>query len=332
MNHVADALANIRVGDPVSFRNLDCFPLYSPENGAAEYVTLDEALEARTARITEVSDEGSVPDLKLFNEGDNPVFLLDGEELIGAKQDRVLNLSILAPSKDAITIPVSCVEQGRWNYRSSEFSSSGRTQYSRGRANRAMFVSDSMAESGSRRANQSETWNSIEKKLARMAVASDTRSMSDIYESHIRQVEEYVEHFSGQANQVGAVFAIDGDVVGLDLFDNSSTFEKLLPKILKGYALDAVETSDTSEHSTNPASAHHFLESLKAERTRSFDAVGLGTDIRIESPRMSGGALAFDGKLVHFAAFMSGSDFDQGRFHKRPRNPRASHWRSDPNN
>jgi hypothetical protein len=45
--------------------------------------------------------------------------LLDGEELIGAKQNRALNLTILAPAKQVIVIPVSCVEAGRWHLRRS---------------------------------------------------------------------------------------------------------------------------------------------------------------------------------------------------------------------
>ncbi len=56
----------------------------------SEYLTLDEALAAKTATVTEVSESGSVPELYFQNEGDLPVLLLDGEELVGAKQNRVL--------------------------------------------------------------------------------------------------------------------------------------------------------------------------------------------------------------------------------------------------
>lgn len=58
--------------------------------------------------------------LAFRNRGLDPAFLLDGEELVGAKQNRILNLSILVPGQTSLEIPVSCVEQSRWSrlYRS----------------------------------------------------------------------------------------------------------------------------------------------------------------------------------------------------------------------
>jgi hypothetical protein len=43
-----------------------------------------------------VSEGGSVPHLLFINDAMRPVLLLDGEELVGAKQNRVLNLTVLA--------------------------------------------------------------------------------------------------------------------------------------------------------------------------------------------------------------------------------------------
>jgi hypothetical protein len=68
-------------------------------------LTLAEAGEAVT--IEEVSEGGDVP----------TVLLLDGEELIGAKQNRVLNTTVLVAAHSRLTIPVSCVEQDRWAYK-----------------------------------------------------------------------------------------------------------------------------------------------------------------------------------------------------------------------
>ena len=45
--------------------------------------------------------------------GTQPVLLLDGDEPVGAKQNRVLNLTILAPPMAEIRIPVVCIEQAR---------------------------------------------------------------------------------------------------------------------------------------------------------------------------------------------------------------------------
>jgi hypothetical protein len=41
----------------------------------------------------------------------------DGEQLVGAKQNRILNMTVLVAAETEVTIPVSCVERGRWGYR-----------------------------------------------------------------------------------------------------------------------------------------------------------------------------------------------------------------------
>jgi len=95
MTEVADLVANLSLGEAQTFRNLAVVPLIDASRGPAGYLTLDDALARGLTEITEVSEAGSVPQLKLTNRGDGQVFLLDGEELAGAKQNRILNLSIL---------------------------------------------------------------------------------------------------------------------------------------------------------------------------------------------------------------------------------------------
>ena len=135
---IASACAGLRVGPPVHAAGVSMFPLFA--DGAASavaepgYTVLRDALAAGTGRVTEVSEGGSVPVLRFSNDAPHPVLLLDGEELVGCKQNRILNLSILAPARGDIEIPVSCVEMGRWSRRSAQFSSPGRTMYAQLRA------------------------------------------------------------------------------------------------------------------------------------------------------------------------------------------------------
>jgi len=50
---------------------------------------------------------------------------MSGEQLLGAKQNRVLNISIMVASNSDLPIRVSCAEAGRWRYQSRKFASSG---------------------------------------------------------------------------------------------------------------------------------------------------------------------------------------------------------------
>ena len=121
---IGDYLSSIELGDMQQHKNMAVFPLFTSLNHGPEYLTLKEALALGVLTITEISEGGSVPNLKAINKGDLPIFLLDGEELAGAKQNRVLNTTILLKEHSETIIPVSCTEQGRWSYRSSEFADS----------------------------------------------------------------------------------------------------------------------------------------------------------------------------------------------------------------
>ena len=98
-------------------QNLTIFPLLAPNGVEPEYLLLDQALDKDLIQITELDTQGSVPELKLQNLGKKSVLIIEGEELVGAKQNRIVNSSFLVAGKTEVVIPVSCVEQGRWSYR-----------------------------------------------------------------------------------------------------------------------------------------------------------------------------------------------------------------------
>ena len=141
-----------------------------PAPRAPFYLSLDEALGQGTAQVTEVSKGGHVPELLLINRGDRPVLLIDGEELVGAKQNRVLNLTILAAPHSELVIPVSCVEQGRWSAISPEFCASPRVHFAAGRAAKVASVGDCLAEGQGAASDLSEVWRHIAAKAARFRV------------------------------------------------------------------------------------------------------------------------------------------------------------------
>src|SRR5215204_3214828 len=116
---------SVRVGAPVTHDKLTVFPLYLDNPAAPNYRLAEEALADGSAVVEEVTEGGSVPNLAVDNRSGTLVLFVEGEELRGAKQNRVLNTSVLIPAKIKTVLPVSCVEQGRWRYTSKHFTSSG---------------------------------------------------------------------------------------------------------------------------------------------------------------------------------------------------------------
>jgi hypothetical protein len=307
MQLIHDSLGGLKLGSPQVHLNLALFPLVGPDAGGAGYVLLDEALERKLARVTEVSAGGSVPELAFENASAEKILLVDGDELVGAKQNRVVNVSILVGGGKKVVIPVSCVEQGRWSYRRSsrdgDFGTAGRTLFAKARARKMDRVSESLRERGDRFANQSEIWEDVAEKTATLGCASPTMAMGDIYESRVYGLAEYARAFRAEPRQRGAVAAIDGRVAGLELFDSAATFSRYLDKLVRSYALDALETASGVSLAPSGAEVERFLERLRAAAAESFAALGEGEDVRLKGEGVTGGALTAGGRLVHLAGF-----------------------------
>ena len=112
---------SFQLGDPVEHRGVVIAPLFPLRDPRARYITLDSAL-ARGLTITETSEAGDVPELTVANPLAEDVLLYDGAELVGAKQNRILNVTVLVAAGSTLRIPVSCTEQGRWRSVSKSFS------------------------------------------------------------------------------------------------------------------------------------------------------------------------------------------------------------------
>ena len=115
MSILSEPLSRLSLGKSQRIGNLAMTPVLGEPFSSLRYLTLDEALGQGVAHVREVSESGIVGEVLFVNESDRPVLLLDGEELVGAKQNRILNLTVLAHQRMTIRLPVSCVGAGRWH-------------------------------------------------------------------------------------------------------------------------------------------------------------------------------------------------------------------------
>ena len=231
------------------------------------------------------------------------MLILDGEELIGAKQNRVLNLTVLVPGKAELAVPVSCVEQGRWAYSTPDFRSSKRALYADLRARKVAQVSESLAVSGSRAASQTEIWQNISEKCQRMGAVAPTGAMADLYDQFDSKLDEAINALAPSQGEAGAIVAINGSVRGLDVFDRADTYVKMFPKLIGSYAVDAFDR-DLRAPDNDGSDPREFLDALRAQTEfSSYPAPGLGNDLRIRSSSVVGAALEVDHSVIHLCAF-----------------------------
>ena len=305
MHHLDAFLSSLSLRPAQTLADLTVCPLFRDRAFEPWYDTLSVAVAARTARVTEVSDHGSVPELRVVNDGPRPVLIVDGEELVGAKQNRIVNLTILVPAKSSITIPVSCVEAGRWRQESHEFQSADRAFHATGRRSKAEQVSMSLQADGAPRSDQGAIWNEIDLKSARLGARSPTRAVSAMFDQQRHKLDRFVNAMKPLDGQVGAIFAIRGQIAGLDAFDSPHTWAALMPKLLRSYGLDALDMGIGGDGFAQP-DPRRFLDAVSRARCTIYPAVGAGHDLRFEGGGIVGAALTTEKGIVHAVAFPSG--------------------------
>ena len=142
-----------------------------------------------------------------------------------------------------------------------------------------------------------------------------TGAMADLFEGQKDRLGEYLKAFRLVECQVGAVFALNGKVVGLECFGYQQTFSKFFSKLVESYALDALDWLEESGKSQVPTeSARRFFEGVQKAPGKSHPSLGLGEYIRFEDKSVSGTVLVHDCRVLHLSAFShKGHESDGGR-------------------
>lgn len=154
------------------------------------------------------------------------------------------------------------------------------------------------------RSDQGRIWDNIAEKSARMKVNAPTGAMADVFDSYEEKMSEYQSKFQLIEWQAGAIFAVNGQVLGLEGFGCHDTFKRFFDKLVKSYALDALDSLNPSrKESVPPEKARHFIESAIKSKGESHPSLGLGTNITFESRTVSGAALVERDRVLHLSAF-----------------------------
>ena len=137
---------------------------------------------------------------------------------------------------------------------------------------------DNLSRGAGHRTDQGRIWNNIAEKSRRMKVKSPTMAMSDVFEHYEDRLADYNNSFHIIEQQVGALFAIDSRLTGLECFSSSDTFGRFFDKLINSYAMDAIESVDRTAKipSVQPAKAKVFVESVKKAKGQRHPIVSVG--------------------------------------------------------
>jgi hypothetical protein len=303
-------LADLEIGNPKTVLNLTAVPLSGNPASTLDYLLIDEALEAKKVIVEEVSEGGSVPELRVTNFSNRVVLVVDGTELVGAKQNRIVNASFLIPPESVTKIPVSCVEQGRWRYRGREFSSSRHFSPHSIRRENVLFHKTTLKEKRGYASDQGKVWDHVAQMSHKMEAPTMTGAMNEVMEQKQASIEEYKKGMTLDGPETGAAFFVNGMFRGIDLFDRASTFGKMFPKLLSGIAVEAMMAQGdrlSARRAKTPEETvkhvHRILDEVGKSLFEKYEPVGVGEDWRYDAKISFGKALHYGPELIHFSAF-----------------------------
>ena len=270
------------LGEGLMMRDLRVYPiLCRGTSDVTDVLTLDEALEAGKCDIHETGD---VNELIATVCGDQPVLALTGDLLLGGRQDRIVARSVLL--EPGITgVKVYCVEHGRWSGRIDESALEFHKQVEMPQVDLSVKFAAAMTQS------QQQVWDRVADTNANLE-APDELSSGSYRNAFNTQSATEVEAMLVQGQcllgeDVVGFAVFEGDsLVNADIFDCQGLLQKVAGKLLRSYALTAVQgslaavASNGSEYDAELGYVIDINESPRTNLAENVRADGSG----LESP------------------------------------------------
>lgn len=273
---------------PLSAGNLIIFPVVSSvDHPRAVFRTLDEGVAAGDVVVRERSDlksvneleprgksqDATMNELRIVNKSHEPLLLLAGEVLVGGRQDRVVTeTQLIPPQSGPVPLRVLCVEVFRWTFRDQPFEATSfllqptvRLDTFGGGKQAGAWNATGDAQRDARKATGStgkfgSSYAGIMKdKQVQAKLTEFLAPISEEYEKRKPDLEF--------RNAVGIVVAINGEMVGADVFASTDLLEAYWPKLLMSYGIEALSRGGDTR-SVGEAEALAFLKDVGGDEKK----------------------------------------------------------------
>ena len=282
---------NIELLQPQVHENIAIIPLRTERN-YIDILTLKKGLELGLVEVKEC-ETSQVNTVIVKNRAVTPLILIDGEEIIGGDQNRIVNSTILIDAGNMMQIPVSCSEKNRWAFKSEFKQSEYMANYNTRRAKEyASRVSSSY---------QDVIWSSIDCLEAENDYASPTSAMEESYENIKAAQNEIIKEFRIVDGQTGVLVMVDGEIKGFELFLNSEIYRDFHEKIIKSYLIDSKIKNNMFTVNIEAAEeviGHAFDASFEKKSSN-----GIETAYTFENDEGLGTLYIFKDNIVHWSYF-----------------------------
>lgn len=258
--------------------------------------------------ITEATGEGIVGTLTAINNTGSYLLLTDADVLTGAKQNRVLNKSVLLKPMSKTPLDVSCVERRRWHYISGNFDNSRNVADPDLRREKASPSASGMRIDGfGMDDTQMRVWEHVSLKMSMSNFASSTESYSDLQEFRMNEMRREFPECEPDKESNGMAVFIDSKVLCADIFGNREVFRYYFP-MLRDSAFRIAQTGSKQKTPDMHEAFYRVQESvddfLKADKHPDESYTGAGTLRIAENGTLTGSCLSMDGEMIHGVLFV----------------------------
>ena len=285
--------------DPQIHKNIAIVPIKTPLNHKIDLMTLKKGFELDLVDVKEC-EHSTVNTLIVKNKSVVPLLLIDGEEIVGGDQNRIIDATILIAPQSEKKIPVDCTEHGRWGYKSEFKHSENIANYTTRLAKRHAFRNKGNV--------QQAVWDSINELEMSRSFSSPTQAMSESYDDAKEDLDEIIDAFDIVEGQTGIVMVIDGEVKGFEIFLNSEIYREYHEKIIKSYLINAEVNDDVFTINTDTISG--IIEYAMGVEYDEVKNEGLESRFESKNEDGVGSMYTYKEELIHMSYLVGNSDLN----------------------
>lgn len=288
---------DIEVLNPQIHENMAVVPLKSRISYKLDMITLKKGLELDLVEVKEC-EKSTVNTIKVRNDAVTPLILIDGEEILGANQNRIINSTLLIAPRTTQAISVSCTEHGRWNYKNEFRQSEYIANYNTRRAKEFAIRSHHNS--------QQAVWNSIACLEAENSFKSPTSAMSESYDNLKINHDEFLKAFKIVDGQCGVLVIQNGEIKGFEVLYNPQIYREYHEKILRSYLID--NKIENTTFSINVDEIKKTIDDANYFQFNKKESEGIAEKFEFEDEYSLGNLYAYDGEVIHFSYFNKKED------------------------
>lgn len=289
------SFGNFTIDEPISQGNLQVFLIHGEEElGEKAYTTLSAAMEDKKVTVKETGD---VNELAISNKGDSYIFIHTGDIVKGGKQDRTIAQDVIIPP-GAKNVPLEsfCVEQGRWQQRQGE-------EVSRFGSNNKMLSSKKLKMAARYDKNQGKVWQNVAEEQSKLNEnisvingydvevedeVSETSLQLTLESAELKKAKKEMDKkfaalLKDDKTAVGYAYAINGEIYGVDIYNNKKLFNDLWNKIAESLMTESVSNLKKDEFIlASKEDVAQFMEAINTkDRKKSIQVINEATILEI---------------------------------------------------